>query len=231
MILYVHVSRSAARRFFQCAAPVMLLLSVSATPSSLAAQAPANRFFLSAGGGFGKSGPAQSLGQDQFSGPTIDVAAGVTMTSRGIIALHASGWQKDTPIGHSRSLFVTLSLMGYPFGSVLDNLYFQGGLGVGHGDLPVHTTTGTAVTRMNATHPALLVGAGYDIPIACPVWIAPFFQSYGTFGGKRIVNDPTTKLHESANVVLFHVGMSLKFAHPGPAGQCRQRGPSLTDQR
>ena len=226
--MQVNENHRAVRRTSWCAAPLILLLSVLSTTAP--AQVPANRLFLSAGGGVGKSGPAQSLGQDQFTGPTIDVAAGASMTSRGVISLHASAWHKDTPIGSSRSLFVTVSLLGYPFGYVLNNLYFQGGLGVGNASFPVHTTsTGTTITQMNGTHPALLVGAGYDIPISCPVWIAPYFQSYGTFGGKRIVNQ--VNLHESANAILYHVGLTLKFVHPGPSGNCRQRGPALTEQR
>jgi hypothetical protein len=224
----VNVDSNAARRHAWCAATVILLLSVLITPTSLPAQVPASRFFASAGGGIGKSGPAQSNGLDQFTGPSFELAAGATMTSRGLIGLNGSAWHRDTPIGSSRSLFVTLSLIGYPFGSLLNNLYFQGGVGVGHGSFPTHTTAST-VTRLNATHPALLLGAGYDIPIACPLWIAPFFQSYGTFGGHSINTRVSGNAHESANAVLFHVGLSLKYVHPGPAGQCRKRGPSITE--
>jgi hypothetical protein len=151
------------------------------------------------------------------------------MTSRGVIGVDASFWHKDTPVGSSRSTFVTLTLIGYPFGSVLDNLYLQGGLGVGHGSFPAHVSA-TTIGRLNPTHPALLVGAGYDIPVSCPLWITPFFQSYGTFGGQRITGVASgTDVHESANAVLFHVGVSLKYMHPGPAGQCRHRAAALTE--
>ena len=207
--MQVNVRRFATRRSCWCVALSAVLLSVSTAP--LDAQAPGNRFFGSIGGGFGKSGPAQSLGQDQYSGPTGDIAIGAALTSRGIIGLDVSGWHKDTP-----------------FGSALNNLFLQGGLGVGNGSFPVHTTAST-VTRMDVTHPALLVGAGYDIPIACPLWITPFFQSYGTFGGRRFTGTDSFA-HESANAILFHAGLALKFYHPGPAGSCRQRAPALTGQ-
>ena len=225
--MQVNVRRFATRRSCWCVALSAVLLSVSTAP--LAAQAPGNRFFGSIGGGFGKSGPAQSLGQDQYSGPTGDVAIGAALSSRGVIALDLSGWHKDTPFGSSRSVFGTVTLLAYPFGSALDNLFLQGGLGVGNGSFPVHTTAST-VERIDVTHPALLVGAGYDIPIACPLWITPFFQSYGTFGGHRITGTLPSGAHESANAVLFHAGVSLKFYHPGPAGSCRQRAPALTQQ-
>ena len=210
-----------------CVALSIVLLSLGA--SRLAAQTPGSRWFASAGGGYGKSGPANSSGIDQYTGPTADIAAGVTLTSRGIIALEAAGWRKDTPIGSSQSTFVTLTLLGYPFGSLLSNLYFQGGLGVGHGSFPFHTTAST-ITRLNVTHPGLLVGAGFDIPVACPLWIAPFFQSYGTFGGYKLKGLLGPDQHESANAVLFHAGVSLKFYHPGPTGSCRQRAAALTEQ-
>jgi len=169
------------------------------------------------------------LGQDQYSGPTGDIVIGAALTSRGAIGLHVSVGHKATPIGSSQSVFGTVTLIAYPFGSALDNLFLQGGLGVGHGSFPVHTTA-TTVTRIDVTHPALLVGAGYDIPISCPLWLAPFFQSYGTFGGHRFTGTLTPGAHESANAVLFHAGVSLKYYHPGPAGSCRQRAPALTQQ-
>jgi hypothetical protein len=224
--LQVNVRRFATHRSRWCVALSVVLLSLSRT--HLAAQTPASRWFASLGGGYGKSGPAQSLGQDQYSGPTGDGMIGVALTSRGAIGLHVSGWHKDTPFGSSRSIFGTVSLLAYPFGSALDNLFFQGGLGVGNGSFPVHTTA-TTVTRINVTHPALLVGAGYDIPISCPLWITPFFQSYGTFGGRRFTGTDSFA-HESANAILFHAGLVLKFYHPGPAGSCRQRAPALTQQ-
>jgi hypothetical protein len=224
----VHVNR-AARRALWCTAPLILLLSMCLT-TRLAAQAPASRIFASAGTGIGKSGPAQSLGQDQYKGQSFDAAAGVTMTSRGLIGVDASYWHKDTPIGSSHSIFVTLTLIGYPFGSALNDLFFQGGLGVGHGSLPTHVTS-TTVQQLDVTHPALLVGLGYDIPISCPLWLTPFIQSYGTFGGHRITGASSgTNVHESANAVLYHAGVSLKYVHPGPAGQCRKRVPALTQQ-
>src|SRR4051812_47568237 len=150
----------------------------------------------------------------------------MSLTSRGSIGLHLSGWRDDTPIGSSRSTFVTVTLYGYPFGTPLSNLFFAGGLGVGNGSFPVHTTT-SAITRLNVSHPALLVALGYDIPVACPLWITPFFQSYGTIGGHRFTGLPTPGENESANAILFHVGLALKFLHPGRAGQCRERGPAL----
>lgn len=225
--MQVNVIEGATHRLGRCVALAIVLLS-SALWGKVAAQAPASRFFGSIGAGFGKSGPAQSLGQDQYSGPTGDFAIGAALSSRGLLGLDVSGWHKDTPFGSSRSVFGTVTLIGYPFGSVLDNLFFQGGLGVGNGSFPVHTTAST-VTRINVTHPALLVGVGYDIPIACPLWITPFFQSYGTFGGHRITGNLPSGAHESANAVLFHAGLSLKYYHPGPAGSCRQRAPALTE--
>ena len=226
--MQVNVIEGATHRLGRCVALAIVLLS-SAFWGKAAAQAPASRFFGSVGAGFGKSGPAQSLGQDQYSGPTGDIAIGAVLSSRGLLGIDVSGWHKDTPFGSSRSIFGTVTLLGYPFGSVLDNLFLQGGLGVGNGSFPVHTTAST-VTRINVTHPALLVAAGYDIPIACPLWITPFFQSYGTFGGHRITGNLQTGAHESANAVLFHAGLSLKYFHPGPAGNCRQRAPALTQQ-
>jgi hypothetical protein len=193
------------------------------------AQGPAKRFWFEAGGGFGKSGPSQSTGDDQFSGPTGEVALGATLTSRGLLGIQAAGWHRDTPIGSSRTVFVSLTLLGYPFGSVLNNLYFQGGLGVGNASIPVHFTT-TTVSRLDMTRPSLQIALGYDIPIACPVWLTPFFQSYDTFGGKRFTGPSTApNAHESANAILFHAGVSLKFVHPGPKGDCRHRGPAMTE--
>ena len=225
--MQVNAIEGATHRLGRCVALAILL--TPALWGTVSAQTPANRFFGSVGAGFGKSGPAQSLGQDQYSGPTGDITIGAALTSRGIIGLDVSAWHKNTPFGSSRSVFGTVTLMAYPFGSVLDNLFLQGGLGVGNGSFPVHTTA-TTVTRLNVTHPALLVAAGYDIPIACPLWITPFFQSYGTFGGHRITGNLPSGAKESANAVLFHAGVSLKFYHPGPAGSCRQRAPALTQQ-
>lgn len=228
MTLQVNVNARAARRSSWCAATAIVVLSACVTAGALQAQAPANRFYVSAGAGVGKSGPAQSLGQDQYTGQSFDAAVGATMTARGVIGIDASYWHKDIPAGTSQSTFVTMTLIGYPFGSVLDNLYLQGGLGVGHGSFPAHTSP-TTIERLNVTHPALLVGLGYDIPIACPLWITPFFQSYGTFGGHRLTGAINgTNVHESANAVLFHAGLSLKYMHAGPPGQCRNRGPAMT---
>jgi hypothetical protein len=196
------------------------------TARDAAAQTPSNRFWGSLGGGYGHSGPANSTGLDQFSGPSGDAAIGVAMTSRGLVGVEVAAWRKDTPIGSSRSTFVSLTLIGYPFGSVLDNLYFQGGLGVGNGSFPTRQTT-TTPSRLNVTHPSLQIALGYDIPIACPVWITPFFQSYGTLGGKRITGPLPTGEHQSANAILFHAGVSLRLAHPGPAGNCSGRGAAL----
>jgi hypothetical protein len=225
--LQVNVREGATHRLGWCVALAIVFLTCAGWRTA-GAQAPANRFFGSLGAGVGKSGPAQSLGQDQYSGPTGDVAIGVALSSRGVIGIDVSGWHKDTPFGSSRSVFGTVTLIAYPFGSALNNLFLQGGLGVGNGSFPVHTTL-TTVERINVTHPALLVGAGYDIPIACPLWITPFFQSYGTFGGHRYTSVGTIGAHASANAILFHAGVSLKFYHPGPASSCRQRAPALTE--
>ena len=224
----VNVNGCATHRFGRCVALAIVFL-ICAVSRETRAQAPGSRLYGTIGGGFGKSGPAQSLGQDQYSGPTGDIAIGAALSSRGVIGLDVSGWHKDTPFGSSRSVFGTVTLFAYPFGSALDNLFLQGGLGVGNGSFPVHTTAST-VARINVTHPALLVGAGYDIPIACPLWITPFFQSYGTFGGQRVTAGVPTGAHESANAILYHFGVSLKYYHPGPAGNCRQRAPALTQQ-
>lgn len=194
------------------------------------AQTPAQRFWMSVGGGLGHSGPANSTGQDQFTGPTGDIALGAMLSSRGVIALEAAAWHKSTPIGSSRSEFVSLTLLGYPFGSALDNLYFQGGLGVGNASFPTQATT-TTPSRLNVNRPSLLVALGYDIPVACPVWITPFFQSYGTLGGHRITGPLPPGQHESANAILFHAGVSLRYAHPGPKGDCRHRVPAITGQQ
>ena len=223
--MQVNVSSFATHRFRWCVAMTTVLLSLGT--ADLCAQTPGSRWFASLGGGYGKSGPANSGGIDQYTGPTADIAVGMSLTTRGIFALEAAGWRKDTPIGSSQSTFVMATLLGYPFGSLLTNLYFQGGLGGGHASFPFHTTAST-ITRLNITHPALLVAAGYDIPVACPLWITPFFQSYGTFGGHRITGLLGPDQHESANAVLFHAGVSLKFYHPGPASSCRQRAPALT---
>ena len=205
---------------------IVLIAFAILSAREAAAQTPANRFWGSLGGGFGHSGPANSTGLDQFSGPTGDAAVGMAMTSRGLVGVEVAAWRKDTPIGSSRSTFVSLTLIGYPFGSVLDNLYFQGGLGVGNGSFPTRQTT-TTPSRLNVTHPSLQIALGYDIPIACPVWLTPFFQSYGTIGGKRITGTLPSGEHESANAILFHAGVSLRFAHPGPAGNCSGRAPAL----
>ena len=156
---------------------VIVLWGVMLYAQGVYSQAPSNRLWGSAGGGLGHSGPANSTGLDQYTGPTIDLALGANLTSRGIIALEVAAWRKSTPIGSSRSTFVTLSLLGYPFGSLLDNLYFQGGLGVGNGSFPTLKTTSTP-SRFNVTRPSLQIALGYDVPLACPIWITPFFQSY-----------------------------------------------------
>jgi hypothetical protein len=225
--LQLNVHRYATHRIGRCVALTVLLCALTVRSAALRAQAPANRFFGSIGAGVGKSGPANSTGNDQYSGVAGDAALGMSLTSRGLIGLHLSGWRNDTPIGSSRSAFVTLTLYGYPFGTPLSNLFFAGGLGVGNGSFPVHTTT-SVITRLNVTRPALLVGLGYDIPVACPLWITPFFQSYGTIGGRRFTQTPSPGENLSANAILFHIGLSLKFLHPGPPGQCRQRGAALT---
>lgn len=204
---------------------VALIASTTILASVAAAQTPATRFWVSAGGGWGHSGPSNSTGQDQFSGPSGDFALGVAMTGRGVIGVEVAGWRQDTPIGSSRSEFATLTLLGYPFGSVLDNLYFQAGLGIGNASFPTVATT-TTPSRLNVTRPALQIALGYDIPIVCPIWIAPFFQSYGTFGGRKISAPLGPNEHGSANAILFHAGVALRFSHPGPAGNCRSRGAS-----
>lgn len=225
--LKVNVNSCATHGPRRCVAlTVALLVLLPAT--NLVGQMPASRWFASLGGGYGKSGPAQSLGQDQFSGPAGDLTVGATLTSRGMIGLEVAGWQKDTPIGSSRSTFVTLTLIGHPFGSVLDNLFFQGGVGVGNASFPAHTSAST-VTRLNVTLPSLQVALGFDIPIACPFWISPYVQSYGTFGGHRITTATVSpNNHESRNAVLFFAGFALKRVHPGPAGACTQRTPAIT---
>jgi hypothetical protein len=217
------------RRPAWCVARILACAGIALFAQGLGAQTPAKRFWVSAGAGYGKSGPAQSLGQDQFTGPTGDVALGATLTSRGLIGIEAASWHKDTPLGSSRSLFVSLTLLGYPFGSVLDNLYFQGGLGVANASMPQTTTSGTP-SRLDVKRPSLLVGLGYDIPIACPLWITPFFESYGSIGGRRYTGPQAPGVRASANAVLYHAGLSLRYVHPGPAGNCRQRGPAMTQQ-
>jgi hypothetical protein len=225
--LQVNVINRATPLLSRCVALTVVIAALLSLASGASAQVPSNRFFGSLGGGYGKSGPASSLGQDQFAGPTADVAVGVALTSRGVIALDISGWSKDTPIGSSHSIFGTVSLYGYPFGSALTNLFFQGGLGVGHGSFPLHP--GALTTHVDVTHPALLLGAGYDIPVACPVWITPFFQTYGTFGGHSIQYNGTQSKREteSANAVMFHAGLAVRFYHPGAGGHCRERGNAL----
>ena len=227
--MYVNVRGSAMRRPAWCVARILACVAIAIFAHTLQAQTPGKRFWLSAGAGYGKSGPAQSLGQDQFTGPTGDVALGATLTSRGLIGIEAASWHKDTPLGSSRSLFVSLTLLGYPFGSVLDNLYFQGGLGVANASMP-QTTTSSTPTRLDVTRPSLLVGLGYDIPIACPLWITPFFESYGTIGGRRYTGPQAPGVRSSANAVLYHAGLSLRYVHPGPAGDCQHRGPAMTQQ-
>jgi hypothetical protein len=222
--LNVHAARRVSGRTARSIALTGLIIVFS---HDVAAQAPATRWWANLGAGAGKSGPANSTGQDQFSGPTGDVAIGATMTSRGLIGLEVAGWRKSTPLGPSRSVFVSLTLIGYPLGSVLDNVFFQAGLGVGNGSFPTFKTSNDTPSHLNVTRPSLQVALGYDIPIACPVWITPFFQSYGTIGGKRITTGVPTGQHESANGILFHAGISLRYVHPGPAGRCRQRGPAL----
>jgi len=226
--LQVNVGRSATRRASWFVARALVFATVLMTARTVDGQAPAKRLWASVGGGVGHSGPAQSLGQDQYTGPSGDIAVGAALSSRGLIGLEAAGWHKDTPIGSSRSVFVSLTLQGYPFGSILDNLYFQGGLGVGNGSFPTRQTT-TTPTRLNITRPSLEVGIGYDVPIACPMWITPFFQSYGTIGGHRLTGPVAPGTHESANAILFHFGLALKYVHPGPAGDCRHRAPALTE--
>lgn len=226
--MHVNVRGSAVRRA-RCIARILACATLVLCSRALGAQAPGNRFWISAGGGLGHSGPANSTGQDQYTGPTGDVALGAALSTRGLIGLEAAFWHKDTPIGSSHSLFVSLTLLGYPFGSVLDNLYFQGGLGVGTASFPTQQTTATP-SRLDVSHPSLEIALGYDIPIACPIWIAPFFQSYGTLGGHRITGVLPSGQHESANAILFHAGLALKFSHPGPAGNCRHRAPAITGQ-
>lgn len=224
--LQVNVNSCATRLISRCVALTVVIAALLSPARPVRAQAPSNRFFGSLGAGYGKSGPASSLGQDQYAGNTADLALGAALTSRGVIAVEISGFSKSTPIGSSRSNFVTLSLYGYPFGSVLDNLFGQGGIGVGHGSFPIQE--GTSTTRINVTHPALLLGVGYDIPVGCPVWITPFFQTYGTFGGHSLHDSRRPQGQtESANAVMYHAGLSIKFFHPGPGASCRQRSNAL----
>src|SRR5206468_834806 len=98
-------------------------------------------------------------------------------------------------------------------------LYFQVGIGVGHGSFPTATVTPTP-SRIDVTRPAVLVGVGYDIPALCPLWIAPNVQVFNTLGGRRLQNGTA-----SANAVLYQVGVALKYFHPGPSGACTRRSP------
>jgi len=224
--LQVNVISCVTHRVSRCVALTVALCAALFGARQSEAQTPGIRFFGAIGGGVGKSGPAQSLGQDQFSGPTADVILGYALTTRGVVGIDVAGFHKNTPFGTSRTVFGTVTLLGYPFGSVLSNLFLQGGVGVGNGNFPVHTSA-SVVSQTSLTHPALLVALGYDVPIVCPVWITPFFQSYGTFGGHRITS--FANAHESANVILYHAGLRLTYSHPGAAGQCRPRAPALPE--
>jgi len=77
-----------------------------------------------------------------------------------------------------------------------------------------------APSRIDVTRPAVLVGVGYDIPAACPLWIGPIVQVFNTLGGRKLESGIA-----SANAVLYQVGVSLKYFHPGPSGACTRRSP------
>ena len=179
------------------------------------------RIWWNAGVGAGRSGPAQSGGGDQYDGISGDLAAGAVLTSRGLVGLDAAVWHRNTPIGSSQSTFVSVTFLGYPFLSFLDKLYLQGGLGVGIASFPTVVTTRTP-SRLHITEPALQIGLGYDIPVACPLWITPFFQYLNTFGGHSIPQASSKQLG-SANAVLLHAGLALKFFRAGPPGACTRR--------
>jgi len=226
--LKVNVNGKAMRRVPRRVVPSIALLALTLGAHRAVSQSPSSRFWGSVGGGVGHSGPANSTGLDQYTGPTVDAAVGASLTSRGVIAIDVAAWRKTTPIGSSRSTFVTLSLLGYPFGSALDNLFFQGGLGVGNASFPTLETSQQTPSRLDVTRPALLIALGYDVPVACPIWLTPFFQSYGTVGGHRVTTGLPKGQHESDNAILFHFGISLRYSHPGPANECRRRGPAMT---
>ncbi|HYX80790.1 MAG TPA: hypothetical protein VE714_00260 [Gemmatimonadales bacterium] len=188
-------------------------------------QRPASRYWFAGGVGYGYAGPAQSNGNDQYKGISGELAWGLVLTSRGLVGLNVAGWHHDTPIGSSRSDFAVVTLLAHPFGSILDNLYFQGGIGVGVASMPTLVTT-SGPSRLNVTKAALQVGLGFDIPVACPFWITPFFQSFGTVGGRRLAQ-PAPGQTSFANAILFHFGAALKYYHPGPAGQCTRRSSAI----
>ena len=199
---------------------VAVLLLQSSTAS---AQAQGTRYWLSGAIAIGRSGPAQSLGQDQYQGPGAELAGGIALTGRGLIGLTGAFWRQSTPIGSSRSAFVVASLTAYPFDRGLDDFYIEGGLGVGNGSFPTSRVTG-GPSRIEVTRPALMVGLGYDMPLRCPLWIGPFAQIFNTVGGRRITVSGTDQSIATANAVLFQVGVSVRLFHPGPRGSCSRRG-------
>ena len=212
----------AAFRNSRCFARGIALCGIVFVTRASSAQAPASRYWLNGGIGYGQSGPAQSNGVDQYRGTSADVAGGWTLSSRGLLGIEAALWHHDTPIGSSRTDFIVATIQAHPFGSVLDNLYFQGGIGLGSASLPTFQTTGNVSSRLTVTKLALQVGVGVDLPVSCPLWVTPFFQSYGTVGGRRL-SQPTPGQQSFANAILFHAGAALKYVHPGPRGACTQR--------
>ncbi|HKO11613.1 MAG TPA: hypothetical protein VJV22_06580 [Acidobacteriaceae bacterium] len=199
--------------------------SGSASPR-IAVPASPTRLWLSGGAGFGRSGPSASNGVDQYGGMSIDLAAGARLTSRGYVALDATLWHRNLPNGSSRSSFFLVTLLGYPFNSFMNKLYFQAGVGMGHASFPtLHVTTNQS--RLNITEPAVQIGVGYDIPVACPLWITPFVQSLDTFGGARRAPSANPLDFGSANAVLVHAGVAIRFFHAGPRGACTER-PDIT---
>ena len=218
----MHAPLVARRRApLSCARALAAAVFVSVVPATVTAQAPAKRYWFSAGAAIGRSGPAQSLGQDQFDGPSAELGGGFAPTGRGLIGLTAVHWRRNTRIGPSNSTFVVATAAGYPFAHGLDNVYLQIGAGVGHGSFPTTQVIG-APLRMNVTRPALMVGLGYDIPASCPIWIGPSAQVFNTLGGRRVASG--TGSGASANAVLFQLGLTMRFSHPGPSGACTRRG-------
>ena len=197
---------------------VGLLLSDFATVS---AQPSRWQPWISVGGAFGHSGPANSAGHDRQNGHSLQAGVGVSLSPRLLAVLDASLWRTDGSIGSARSDFVTVSLLGYPFTSAVQHLYLHVGLGVGSASYPTRVVTIDS-SRLTVTRPAFALGIGYDLPVFCPLWVTPFVQSLNTMGGRR---SSRIKTGEGSNgAVLLQIGASLRYHRTGSTAGCTSRG-------
>ena len=152
----------------------------------------------------------------------MNVTVGVLPSPRLALGIDAASLNQSTAIGVRRSTFVTIGAQGYPFARFLTNAYLQAGVGVGMGSFPTRTITVDS-SRLKTTRPALRIGAGFDVPVACPLWITAHGELLNTVGGKHD-NSRIRPGYGTDNVVMLQFGATLNYYRTGPGRECNSRG-------